>query len=108
MMVTYTLAKFKKFKFWRAKTRYFMESDSPEWHSESEFYYPEDIDESVNTENINKQEQVTKKTDKQQQFLAKVHDFIEEQMTWKHQEKNSVWHKCLETLLNIEILKKLP
>ena len=38
-----------------------MESGSPEWHSESEFYYPEDIDESVNTENINKQEQVSEK-----------------------------------------------
>ena len=38
-----------------------MESDSPEWHSESEFYYPEVIDKSVNTENINKQEQVSEK-----------------------------------------------
>ena len=26
---------------------YFMESDSPEWHSESEFYYPYEINENV-------------------------------------------------------------
>ena len=31
-----------------------MESYSPEWHSESEFYYPDEIDENVNTENTNK------------------------------------------------------
>ena len=74
-----------------------MESDSPEWHSESEFYYPEDIDESVNTENINKQEQVTKKTDKQQQFLAKVHDFIEEQ--WPENTKK-------KTLYDINVWKR--
>ena len=56
-----------------------MESNSPEWHSESEFYYPDETDENVNTGNTDKEEQVKEKTDKQQQFLAEVHDFIEEQ-----------------------------
>ena len=54
----------------------------------SEFYYPDEIHEKVNTGNTDKQEQVKEKTDKQQQFLDEVHDFIEEQIkAWKHREK---------------------
>ena len=70
-----------------------MESNSPEWHSESEFYYPDEIDENVNTGNngnTDKQEQVKEKTDKQQHFLAEVHDFIEEQRPENTKKKNSV------------------
>ena len=68
-----------KFKLLKSKTRFFMDSNSPEWHSESEFYYPDEMDENVNTGNTDKQEQAKEKTDKQQEFLAEVHDFIEEQ-----------------------------
>lgn len=32
-----------------------MESNSPEWHSGSEFYYPLEIDENVNTGNTDEQ-----------------------------------------------------
>ena len=68
-----------KFKLLKSETRFFMESNSPECHSASEFYYPDEINENVNTGNTDKQEQVKEKTDKQQQqFLAEVHDFIEE------------------------------
>jgi len=35
-----------------------MESNSPEWHSKSEFYYPDEIDENINTGNTDEQEQV--------------------------------------------------
>lgn len=55
-----------------------MDSDSPEWHSDSEFYYPDDENENIDTENIDKNKQVIETTDKQQQFLAQVHDFIKQ------------------------------
>ena len=42
-----------------------MVSNSPEWHRESEFYYPDEIDENINTGNTDEQEQVKEKTDKQ-------------------------------------------
>ena len=69
-----------------------MDSNSPEWHSESKFYYPDEIDENVNTGNTDKQEQAKEKTDKQQQFLAEVHDFIEEQRP-----ENTKKRKCSMT-----------
>ena len=56
-----------------------MASDSREWHSDNEFYYPDDEYENIDTENIDKNKQVIETTDKQQRFLAEVHDFIEEQ-----------------------------
>ncbi|KAL9978613.1 hypothetical protein ACROYT_G016149 [Oculina patagonica] len=99
-----------------AKTRYFMESDSPEWHSESEFYYPDEVDENVSTENIDKCKQVKEATDKQQQFLAEVHDFIEEQRPENTKNKTlydiNVWKRYLTSageernIENIEIKKK--
>ena len=51
-----------------------MESNSPEWHSESEFYQPDEIDENVSTGNSDKQEQVKEKTHKQQQLNGLVQD----------------------------------
>lgn len=88
-----------------------MVSHSPEWHSESEFYYPEHIDENVNTENINKHEQVSEKTDKQQQFLAEVYDFIEKQRPKNTKKKTlydlNVWRRYLTSAgreRNIEVI----
>ena len=49
-----------------------MESNSSEWHSESEFYYPNEIDENVNTGNTDRQEQDKEKTDKQQHPLENL------------------------------------
>ena len=59
-----------------------MASNSPGWHSESAFYYPDDIDEVIKTgniQNIDEHEKSMKRPNKGQQFLAVVHDFIEGQ-----------------------------
>ena len=59
-----------------------MASYSPEWHSESALYYPDDIDEIINTEkiqNIDEHEKSMKRPNTQQQFLAVVQDFIKGQ-----------------------------
>ena len=76
-----------------------MDSDSPEWHSDSEFYYPDDEYKDINTENIDKNKQVIETTDKQQQFLAEVHGFIEEQRPENTKKKTvydiNIWKQYL-------------
>ena len=49
-----------------------MESDSPEWHSEDEFYYPNEIEENIKTLNIDKHEQAGGKSKKQQEFCLVI------------------------------------
>ena len=49
-----------------------MESDNPEWHSEDEFYYPNEIEENIKTLNIDKLEQASGKSKKQQQFCLVI------------------------------------
>ena len=49
-----------------------MESDNPEWHSEDEFYYPNEIEENIKTLNIDKHEQASGKSKKQQQFCLVI------------------------------------
>ena len=49
-----------------------MESDNPEWHSEDEFYYPNEIEENKKTLNIDKHEQASGKSKKQQQFCLVI------------------------------------
>ena len=49
-----------------------MESDNPEWHSEDEFYYPNEIEENIKTLNIDKLEQASGKNKKQQQFCLVI------------------------------------
>ncbi|KAL9978606.1 hypothetical protein ACROYT_G016142 [Oculina patagonica] len=89
-----------------------MESDSPEWHSESEFYYPDEVDENVNTENIDKCKQVNEATDKQQQFLAEVHDFIEEQRPENTKKKTlydiNVWKRYLTSAGEERNIENIP
>ena len=76
-----------------------MDSDSPEWHSDSEFYYPDDEYKNINTENIDKNKQVIETTDKQQQFLAEVQGFIEEQRPENTKKKTvydiNIWKQYL-------------
>ena len=89
-----------------------MESNSPDWHSESEFYYPDEIDENVNTGNTDKQEQVKEKTDKQQHFLAEVHDFIEEQRPENTKTKTlydiNVWKQYLTSADDERNIEDIP
>ena len=54
-----------------------MESNSPEWHSESAFYYPDEKDENVNTGNTDEQEQSKKRTTNSNNSWLKCNDFIE-------------------------------
>lgn len=57
-----------------------MESNSTEWHSESVFYYPYEIDEnSVNTGNTDEQEQSKKRPTDSNNSWLKCNDFIEYQ-----------------------------
>ena len=89
-----------------------MDSYSPEWHSESEFYYPDEVDENVNTENTDKHEQVNEKSDKQQQFLAEVHDFIEEQRPENTEKKTlydiNVWKRYLTSAGEERNIEDIP
>ena len=64
--------------------RYSLES-----HSESEFYYPEDL----NTKNLNK----TKTINKQEKFVSEIQEFID--LQWpENTQKNCLGHKPLETI----------
>lgn len=72
-----------------------MESNSPEWHSESAFYFRWEL--RKHWEHW-RTRTVKEKTDKQQQLLAEVQWFYRIPKARKHQEKNSVWHKCMETI----------
>ena len=89
-----------------------MDSNSPEWHSESEFYYPDEIDENVNTGNTDKQEQAKEKTGKQQQFLAEVHDFIEEQRPENTKKKTlydiNIWKRYLSSAGEERNIEDIP
>ena len=71
-----------------------MKPDSPEWHSESEFYYRDEQDENVNTENIDKQEQA-----RENWKTATVRDWVaRSEKTENTIRKNSVWHEPLEKI----------
>ena len=73
---------------------YFMKPDSPEWHSESEFYYRDEQDENVNTENIDKQEQA-----RENWKTATVRDWVaRSEKTENTIRKNPVWHEPLEKI----------
>ena len=89
-----------------------MDSNSSEWHSENEFYYPDEIDENVNTGNTDKQEQAKEKTGKEQQFLAEVHDFIEEQRPENTKKKTlydiNIWKRYLSSAGEERNIEDIP
>ena len=84
-----------------------MKSYSPEWHSESEFYYPSDTD-----ENINKHEHVNEKPYNEQQFLLEVREFIEGQRPDNTKKKTfydiNVWKRFLTSAGEERNIEDIP
>ena len=89
-----------------------MESYSPEWHSESEFYYPSNTDENINTENIDKHEHVNEKPYNEQQFLLEVREFIEGQRPDNTKKKTfydiNVWKRFLTSAGEERNIEDIP
>ena len=89
-----------------------MKSYSPEWHSESEFYYPGDTDENVNTENIDEHEHVNEKPYNEQQFLLEVREFTEGQRPENTKKKTfydiNVWKRFLTSAGEERNIEDIP
>lgn len=86
-----------KFKLFNSKTLFSRESNSPELHSESEFYCPDKIDKNVNTGNTDKQKSKKRATNSNK-FWLKCMILLKRKGLLKTPRKNSLWHKCMEMI----------